>query len=49
VIWGKKGLKEMGEDGKIHLILGEVGITWESRTLMERVVREWRKMYVLGV
>ncbi len=49
VICGKKGLKEMGEDGKIHLILGEVGITWESRTLMERVVREWRKMYVLGV
>jgi hypothetical protein len=49
VICGKKGLEEVGEDGEIHLIFGEMGITWECKTLMERVVREWRKMYVLGV
>ncbi len=46
---GKKGLEEVGKDGEIHSILGEVGITWECKTLIERVVRKWKKMYVFGV
>jgi len=37
------------EDGKIIQYLGEWGVTWECKTLMERGVKEWRKMYVLRV
>jgi hypothetical protein len=40
---GTRGSRE------INLIFGEMGITWECKTLVERVVREWRKMYVFGM
>jgi hypothetical protein len=49
VVCEKEGLEVMGEDKGFIQYLKEWGITWECKTLMERDVRKWRKMYVFGV
>jgi hypothetical protein len=46
----KRRTKRSGRREKIHLILGgSGGITWECKIFMEKDVREWKMMYVIGV
>ncbi len=46
----KRRTKRSGRRENIHLILsGSGGITWECKIFMEKDVREWKKMYVIGV
>jgi hypothetical protein len=45
----KKGRKEVKEDGKFIQYLGEWGVTWECKTLMERDVKEWKNMFIFKV
>jgi len=43
VICGKEELEEVGEDEGFIRYLGEWGITWECKTLVERDVKKRRK------